>query len=467
MFSRLHHRFPGFRARVGVSRWDITPGPEVCAKNWGASKSWFATGVHRRITGTALAIAPESGHGFPLLLLCLDLGWWRSRNDSDALREKVLAQLDLPEANLIIHLTHTHAGPRLDSDAPKEANPEACRSYIALLAESCLQACREALGKMSPATALFRYGHCALATERDLVDPANPNRYLTGFNPCVAADDTLLTALFLADDGRPLATIVNYACHPTTLAWDNTLISPDYPGEMREVIERQTGDVPCLFLQGASGDLAPAEQYAGDPALADQHGRELGYAALSTLTPLTNGCSHLRFEGAVESGAPLAIWHRYPQPSSHTLAATTLSVKFDLKPDLASVATIDDLLAQKPDGFQQERLLRQRRVRASVGDGSSSLEKIWLWRLGEAALCAVPFEAYSAFQVELRSAFPKSPLLVLNIGNGSLGYLPPTALYDRNIYSVWQTPYARGGLEKLTASAVDGLLELFREKPAS
>jgi hypothetical protein len=44
-------RFPGLRARFGVARWDITPGLEVCVKNWGATDRWFARGVHRPLTG--------------------------------------------------------------------------------------------------------------------------------------------------------------------------------------------------------------------------------------------------------------------------------------------------------------------------------------------------------------------------------------------------------------------------------
>ena len=60
-----------------------------------------------------------------------------------------------------------------------------------------------------------------------------------------------------------LATVVNYACHPTTLAWDNTLISPDYVGAMREVVEAATGG-PCLFLQGASGDLGRGSGFVGE-----------------------------------------------------------------------------------------------------------------------------------------------------------------------------------------------------------
>ena len=65
-----HTRFPGLRARFGVSRWDITPGLEVGVKNWGATDRWFASGVHRPLTGTALAIAENSDP--PLVLISLD-----------------------------------------------------------------------------------------------------------------------------------------------------------------------------------------------------------------------------------------------------------------------------------------------------------------------------------------------------------------------------------------------------------
>ena len=77
MNPRHHERFRGFRARAGLSRWDITPAAGAYTRNWGAAKQWFATGVHRRLTGTALAIAPLNGVGSPLLLISLELGWWR------------------------------------------------------------------------------------------------------------------------------------------------------------------------------------------------------------------------------------------------------------------------------------------------------------------------------------------------------------------------------------------------------
>ena len=103
-----------------------------------------------------------------------------------------------------------------------------------------------------------------------------------GINPRGPADDTVLVARATDAAGKTVATFVNYACHPTTLAWQNTLISPDFPGAMRELVEQATG-APCVFLQGASGDLGPHEGFVGDPAVADRNGRQLGHAALVRL----------------------------------------------------------------------------------------------------------------------------------------------------------------------------------------
>src|SRR3989442_3561581 len=136
-------------------------------------------------------------------------------------------------------------------------------------------------------------------------------QFVCGFNPAGKADDAVLVARATADDGRLLATMVNYACHPTTLAWDNTLISPDYPGAMRETIENATG-APCVFLQGASGELGPREGFVGDTAVADRNGRQLGYAALTALEALPPPGTRFEYTGPVVSGATIGTWAHRP-----------------------------------------------------------------------------------------------------------------------------------------------------------
>src|SRR5207244_3080932 len=104
---------------------------------------------------------------------------------------------------------------------------------------------------------------------------------------------------------------------PTTLAWENTLISPDYVGAMREVIERHTS-APCLFLQGASGQLGPKEGYVGDTAVADRNGRQLGFAALSGLEALPPPDTYFEYAGPVVSGAILGTWKHKPTDRDFT-----------------------------------------------------------------------------------------------------------------------------------------------------
>lgn len=440
-----------FRGVIGVAREDITPPVGIYARSWGAAKHDIAEGVHRPLTLTCLTFQNDA-NAPPLVLMAADLGWWRSREDEWAVRGPLLEALSLDDSRLMICLSHTHAGPGIQRDNADRPGGHLIAPYQEQVRDAAIRAARRAFDAAQPATLTWRYGKCDLATNRDLPDP-DGKRVIVGFNPAAGSDDTLLVGRITADhDGRTIATIVNYACHPTTLAWDNRLLSPDYLGALREVVEEEAGGAPCAFLQGASGELAPAEQYTGDPAIADRHGRRLGFAVLSTLHAMERPGAQLRFDGIVESGAPLAVWRQEPTCVSTTIAAHCRLVPLPLKP-MPSIAQIEAQWAACNDPVLKERLWRKRFVRKVVGDGSTAEVPLWIWRLGDALLFGQPNEAYSQFQIELRRAFGPCHVAVMNLVNGSAGYLAPAELYDSDVYQVWQSPYERAGLERLIEAA--------------
>src|SRR5438876_5532716 len=184
----------------------------------------------------------------------------------------------------------------------------ACRAWISRRRRGFIHAAGVPPSMTSPRVCI---GRSDLAANRDFKVPQS-NRFVCGFNPSHPADDTLLAGR-VRRDGHTDATIVNYACHPTTLGWENKLISPDYVGALRETVEQHTAGAPCIFLQGASGELAPAEQYFTDTQVADGHGRRVGFAALSALEAMDSPGTNLSFSGVVESGAPLGVWRRGDQ----------------------------------------------------------------------------------------------------------------------------------------------------------
>src|SRR5690606_30623735 len=109
-------------------------------------------------------------------------------------------------------------------------------------------------------------------------------------------------------DGAPLATIVNYACHPITVGPDNDLITPDYPGVVKRVVEDATGST-CLFLQGAAGDLGPVRGVARNGEHEYRRlGAILGHEARRSWWELELPARLDRYEATLESGAPLAVY---------------------------------------------------------------------------------------------------------------------------------------------------------------
>jgi hypothetical protein len=101
-------------------------------------------------------------------------------------------------------------------------------------------------------------------------------------------------------------------------------------------------------------------------------------------------------------------------------------------------------------------------VREIVGNGAVSEMPMWTWQVGDAMLVGQPNEAYSRFQTTLRDAFKPRAVAVMNLVNGSAGYLPPREMYDRDAYQVWQSPFAAGALETLTDAAERTIREMMQ-----
>jgi len=451
-------RHASFRGRIGIAREDITPPIGIYSRNWGAAEHDTADSIHRQLTLTALTIASFSGDA-PLILVDADLGWWRPLDLFSRFQERLLEEFSLDSSRLIFALSHTHASaPLMEADSSLPGS-ELLGPWMERVYQAAVVAITRALADADDAILDWHKGRCGLAAVRDFPDPdPTADRMICGFNPAAIADDTLLVGRVTDSSGTLRATIVNYACHPTTLAWENTSISPDYIGAMRETMEEATG-ATAFFLQGMSGDLSPRHQYVGDVDVADRHGRQLGFAALATLNDMEPVGNQLYFESVVESGAPLAAWRHQPYVVSSELLAVEVTADMELK----DWSTADELEQQRlacDDRALEERLRRKRDIRRSLGDGSSFPLAVHAWRIGDAVLVGCGGEAYSQLQMALRSRFPDLAVICMNLINGSVGYLPPADLYDLDVYPVWQTPFDRGCLERIGETMVNAVQEL-------
>ncbi|HKQ40041.1 MAG TPA: hypothetical protein VJ063_18340, partial [Verrucomicrobiae bacterium] len=391
-----------------------------------------------------------------------------------------------PRAALLAVFSHTHGAGLMGLERASLPGGDLIPGYLRGIGERVAELVNEALGRMTDADIVYGTGRCNLAANRDFFD-AVTNQFVCGFNPAGIADDTLLLARVTKTGGKALATIVNYACHPTTLAWENTLISPDYVGALREVVERETG-APCLFLQGASGELGPVEGYVGDPGIADRNGRQLAYAAMSTLTALPAAGTRFRYTGPVVSGATLGAWAHEPL-SAEELAAQS---RWQLwrwneplpyrsgRPKAAQVeAELRQFQAEKeaalangnPTRAAECHALAERKTRllhrlSHLPPGETFPLQTVLWRIGDAFWLGVQGEFYSLFQTELRRRFPNVPIVIATLAaDWGASYLPSRETYGKGIYQESIAVVAPGGLEQVLESVAKRVEQSLREAP--
>ncbi len=445
--------------RFGVATRDVTPPVGIYARSWGAATHDAAEGVHRPFVATAGVFAPIAGDEPTLALVAVDLGWFQHIPDEQEFRAAMLSRTGLDDAALLVNMSHTHSGANVNSQLADKPGGELIAPYIEHLTEQVGSAILEAQQALAPAWVTYGTGRCALATNRDFWDD-EAQRFAAGFNPGGPADDTVLVARVTGETGAVLATLFNYACHPTTLAWENRQLSPDFIGAAREVLEHAFG-APALFLQGASGELAPRDDYVGDTAVADRNGRQLGHVAAAAIENLPPAGTRFVYTGIVASGANLGTWEHQPidaDPASERLAAQVSQVPLQRKEDLGVVESLS-----APDSIQeQEKALRRHFLSQALGDGPVYEMPVWTWRLGDALLVAIPNEPYSVLQVELRERFAGTPLLVLGVTNRTMGYLSPEETYGTGLYQEQQSPFAPGCLEQ-TIEAAAGALEELRD----
>lgn len=451
------------RCRAGVAVIDVTPPAGIYHRTWGAAPVDASEGVHRPMTATAAVITPLTGDGPILALVALDIGWFQFLPEEQSLRWEVAQRAGLDEACLLINMSHTHAGANVNPALADLPGGHLIRPYLDELRQKVGNVVLAAKAQLAPAWITYGAGRCSLAVNRDYWD-AEAQAYACGFNPERPADDTVVVARITGDDGVIKATLFNYACHPTTLAWDNRLLSPDYVGAAREVLENAFG-APALFLQGALGDMGPREGYVGDTAVADRNGRQLGYAAAAALEALAPPATKFVYTGIMPSGADLGTWAHQPASTAELAGADQLvAQKIDVDLPRRQYPPVEELeaqLAAEPNRRQQEIIRRRLFIVKTLGPGTVHRMPAWVWRLGQAALVAIPNEPYSIFQETVRQRFAGRPLLVLGTTNGTLGYLCPRENYGKGIYQEIQSPYAPGCLELTTEAVTESLGRLF------
>ncbi len=461
---------PQSKCRFALVHADITPPENIYHRMWGAATQDRATGIHRPLRGSVALLAPTEGNErqFVIALDHCVMG----RQEMENLLREVSNLSGVKREELIVVFSHTHAAGLMGLERVNLPGGDLIPAYLDELNSKIAALVREAESRLEEVTILYGTGNCNLAAHRDFWDEENQT-WACGYNPGKSADDTVMVARIDNAEGKVIATLVNYACHPTTLAWDNSLISPDYPGAMRETVENATG-APCLFIQGASAELGPVEGFVGDPAVADRNGRQLAYSSLAALESLPKANKRFSYAGPVVSGATLGNW-TYTELSASDLERNASwdlhreDLNLSIRPGTPTIEEVKSELAEWQEKESEEahamaerKLRLLHRLKQLPSRKEFPLESIVL-KIGGAVWVILQGELYSVLQTTLRERFPDTAIVVSTIASHwGASYLPPRELYDTGIYQESIAITAAGSLETVIETISEKIENLLK-----
>src|SRR5262245_6262809 len=315
--------------RAGIARADITPPIGIAHAGWRAQTHQRAVGVDLAFWATALALSDGDE---TVIVIDLDQSYlWEPEVSS--VQQAVAALTGLPVSHIRLSYTHTHSGPVNGAglNAWFTEGVDMVRQYEQSLPDKLAGIAWAALNNLQPARLVAGSGACNIGVNRRFQRPED-GAVIVGRNWDGVVDPEVKLIRIDTQAGQPLAAIVNYACHPITVGPDNNLLTPDYPGVTRRVVEDATG-ATCLFLQGAAGNIGPVRGTArGGLAEYRRLGTILGLAAARLWWELETRPRREVYVGTLESGAPLALYDiAYLEEPGRRLRVGTRDMHLPLK----------------------------------------------------------------------------------------------------------------------------------------
>ena len=457
---------------AGVGRRCINPPPNIAHGGWGAQKHEQAEGIDMDLWATALALSDGQ-----TIALILDIDIQILTNQrADGIRQAVSAATGLPAENIRASATHTHTGP-VPYKSWIEKGYEMVDPWFQEVYQWCVEAAQEALKNLKPAEVRAGRGECHINSNRRSVTPTG-ERFL-GVNRDGACDHEVTVVRIDTADAKPLATVVNFACHATIMGPPNRLITPDFPGAMKRVVEQAIGG-KCLFLQGAAGDQGPVQGFIKDTSVYRHLGAILGHEVAKVALSVVAVPADPKFREVIPSGAPLGMYDcEFPALRGTPVRVVAKEILVPLRDGLPERKSAEEKLnawkeklkvarekgeeaAATEATYMARRADIQLRMADDFGGKANAGVRTHIITFGDVAVVGCNIEPFCEIGMAIKRKSPFAFTFMSGYTNGRMAYMPTADEWTKGGYEVDNSPFGQGAAVTLETEVLKILDELRR-----
>jgi hypothetical protein len=335
----------------------------------------------------------------------------------DVFRRSISEATAIPVSNILLGDVHNHSAP-----AP---NAEPKTDWDRVFADALVKAATQAVAGIQPVRIAAGTGHSRIAMNRRQSRPADSDSFLTfdennssqsfgkyktdnpvlihefagvvrlGANPLGSIDDAVQIVRVDTAAGKPLALMIHYPCHGTSLGGRNSKVSGEWMGRMQQYVEKEFPGLGTIYLQGAAGDINPRVVGGLDGYKDD----------INTTWALGE-----------EIGREVARVYRQLPPVPY------VSPRFQ----------IESTVIRCPRNYSE---LYRDFTKTSVDLPTTAV------RIGDLMWTTFPGEMFHNIGMQVKAASPATYAHLMGYTNGSVGYFPEQKAYSEGGYEVSRTHF--------------------------
>ena len=435
----------GFAA--GYAREVINPKAAVGMGGYGNTEFRRSTGVAQDITASCTAVSDGENTA---LFFCIDVLGIGSKN-VESICSQVEKSLGIKPEFITISATHSHSSPAI-SDVEDESVANYLRVFypavlrVAKAAVADLDRCEMKIGRttttdLSYVRRYFREDGTFYGTNYVSDSKSPVVRHET------EVDNEMQLLMFDRVNGKDIL-MMNWQCHVTTAGGrDNTMLSSDWVGALREKIEKDA-NVHFSYHQGGAGNVVPNSFISSEPSNADYnvHGKKLAEVAMAAIPQMES----------VPTGKIRAVTKTVSCPHDLDVSMYDLE-KAKAIADPYRAGDYDKAKSLCLEYGYNSPYHANAVVNKSTRTTTETLMNVSAVAIGDIGFAVAPYEMFDTNGQQIKANSPYTMTFVCAYSNGSHGYIPSEIAWPNGGYEVDTCKFAKGTGEML-ANELVGML---------
>ncbi|MEI3894889.1 MULTISPECIES: neutral/alkaline non-lysosomal ceramidase N-terminal domain-containing protein [Bacillus] len=408
-------------SKVGVCKVDITP--PIGIDFVGYHRETGINNIEERIYGTVFVF--EKGEMKTVFISIDNIGMLVE--DTNMIRERVASELHVPFERITVVYTHTHSGPETVGDDPL------VQSYKTILVNNVVHGAVTANKNLKRCEVGWGVTTGGIGVNRR--ERTSDGRAKMGINIEGVVDKRIgMLAIRDAETKELSGIIVFCTAHPNVLKGDSDVLSADYPGMAREILERIV-NCPIIIVQGAAGNVNA--KYRGSREALTQMAYMLSGHVLTMLSTVTYN----------------------PIVTVRTISST-MQMKLKDIPEIDEIRSMAQL-AEKQWGVNTDEWLTIVLEKYKQGMWQLSIDlEVQLFQVNDGMFSGIPMEPFSEMSLEVKERLQNELVFFGGYMNGYIGYLPTTEEFVYGGYEVELNPIVYGVTTNLLMPPEENTAEL-------